>query len=283
MDEKRDNQATSIIGPTDGISNLEDFKNFYNLKDTDLRDHWDADEDQDWQNGLDSNDNGTYTIFDSKLELWQLEPGERMGNDVGLDGVGIYDLNYYGPDADGTEGNQRPDYEEGVGSEPNFASTDVNESDMLGLTSFRYVLEWTHDRNRLSADEIVFKWLGEGVFDEEVSTPQTFIEQFASGLFPLFKGRTERISMSELHSYDPLAGLNSSEHTAPALFRLKDIVQSIYEADYRFAQPPLMPTLSAEPLDGKIVLTWDKVSDQFTREPYLGNINDFEGYKLEKI
>jgi hypothetical protein len=280
IDEKRDNQATLKIGPTDGIANLYDFLTFYNLEESDLKEHWDADEDQDWQDGFDANGNGAYTYFDSKSLLWQLEPGERMGDDVGLDGVGIFDLNYNGPDDDGTEGNQRPDYREGYGSEPNFASTDISESDMLGLTSFRYELDYTSERNRLSADEVLFHRLTGGIFDEAVNEAQNIIEQFSSGLFPLFKGRTERISMSEFHSYDPLAGLNSSEHRAPALFRLKNIVQSIYEADYRFAQPPLMPTLTATPLDGKVVLSWDNISDRFTREPYLGNINDFEGYKL---
>ena len=39
------------------------------------------------------------------------------------------------------------------------------------------------------------------------------IFMFGSGLFNLQQGSTERISMAELHSYDPLAGLNSSSHT----------------------------------------------------------------------
>ena len=60
----------------------------------------------------------------------------------------------------------------------------------------------------------------------------------------------------------------------------KRIVQVIYEKDYRFAQPPKMPTLSATPGDGKVVLTWDNISDTRTRDPFLGNVNDFEGYKL---
>ena len=54
----------------------------------------------------------------------------------------------------------------------------------------------------------------------------------------------------------------------------------IYEKDYRFAQPPKMPTLTATPADGKVILTWDNISDTRTRDPFLGNINDFEGYKL---
>ena len=51
--------------------------------------------------------------------------------------------------------------------------------------------------------------------------------------------------MSEVHSYDPLSGLMSDAHSAPALFRLKEVVQVIYETDYRFAQAPLMPTLKS--------------------------------------
>ena len=106
------------------------------------------------------------------------------------------------------------------------------------------------------------------------------MEVFASGPFPLFQGRVERISMSELHSYDPLEGLSSSEHTAPALYELKRIVQVIYEKDYRFAQPPKMPTLTATAGDSKVILTWDDIADTKTRDPFVGNINDFEGYKV---
>ena len=41
-----------------------------------------------------------------------------------------------------------------------------------------------------------------------------------------------------------------------------------------------MPTLTATPGDGKVILTWDNISDTRTRDPFLGNINDFEGYKI---
>ncbi len=281
IDEERDNQAGNRVGPYDNISNLSDFLNFYNLRESDLREHWDADEDQDWEDGFDANDNGRYAYYDSVSMVWLVEPGERVGDDVGLDGVGPFDLNYDGPDEG--ECNHRPDYVEGLGCEPNFAATDVNESDMLGLTSFRYLLNWimgTGGPGTQQDDESLFHRLTRGVFDEVQPEPVNFIEQFASGLFPLYKGRTERVSMSQLAAYDPLAGLKAYPYEAPALFRLKKVVQTIYESDYRFAQPPLLPTLTATPLDGKVVLSWDNISDQFTREAFLGNINDFEGYKL---
>ena len=267
IDEKRDNVAVAKIGPTEGIVDMAKFLEYYSMTEDDLKEHWDADEDQDWKDGEDTNGNGVY------------DNNENAGDDVGLDGVGPYDINYTGPDADGTECNHKPDFLEGVGCEPNFAITDISESDMLGLTSFHY----TSDIEReaiIRTDESLFKYMVDGQFHDFQSEPLNFMEFFASGIFPLYKGRTERVSMAELHSYDPLSGLMSDEHSSPSLFRLKEVVQVIYETDYRFAQPPLMPTLTATPADGKIILTWDDVADQLTRDEFVNNTNDFEGYKL---
>ena len=150
---------------------------------------------------------------------------------------------------------------------------------MLGLTSFHY----TTDIDRvaiISTDESLYKYMVDGVFHEFQDQPLNFMEFFASGKFPLYKGRSEHVSFAELHSYDPLGGLMSDAHSAPALFRLKEVVQVIYETDYRFAQPPLMPTLKATPANGKIILTWDDVADKLTRDEFVNNANDFEGYKL---
>jgi len=268
LNEKRDNPATAIIGATEGISDLGKFLTFYKLAENDLRPHWDADEDQDWDDGNDLNSDGIYQI------------GEDPGDDVGLDGVGPGELNYFGPDEG--ECNHIPDFKQGVGCEPDFNATDVSESDMVGLTSFRLFNIPNHnaDHNWFAGDKSMWQLIGREALVEWSGNLSNLILTFASGPFPLFKGREERISMAELHSYDPLAGLNSSDHSAPALFEQKRIVQVIYEKDYRFAQPPRMPTLSATAGDGKVILTWDDISDTRTRDPFVGNINDFEGYKL---
>jgi len=270
LNEKRDNVATTKVGPTDGIYDVDKFLSFFKVDLADLKEHWDADEDQDWQDGEDLNNDGVYQIT------------EYFGDDIGLDGVAPTELNYTGPDEG--EGNHKPDYVEGVGSEPNFAVTDVSESDMIGLTAFRLFPVPSHAQSNstwwFKNDEAMWELIGENILEEYMDQISNLIEVFASGPFPLYKGRTERISMSELHSYDPLEGLNSPAHTAPALYELKKIVQVIYEKDYRFAQPPKMPTLTATPADGKVILTWDNISDTKTRDPFLGNINDFEGYKL---
>ncbi len=268
-DEKRDNQAVALIGAYDGITNLADFLETYNLSTEDLKEHWDADEDQDWQDGTDLNGDGQY------------QTNEDPGDDVGLDGVGPAELNYGGPDEG--ECNHRPDYSEGYGCEPNFAATDVTESDMVGLTSFMLFpiqperppyYRWFRN------DQSMWEVIGHDTLVEYLGNISNLVETFASGPFTLHRGRTERISMSELHSYDPLEGLNrENNYSCPALFQQKRIVQIIYERDYRFAQPPKMPTLSATPGDGRVILSWDDAADKKTRDPFIGE-NDFEGYKL---
>jgi len=150
------------------------------------------------------------------------------------------------------------------------------------LTSFRLFDIPNHNDSYhwFEGDKSMWELIGNEALVEWSGNLSNLILTFASGPFPLFQGLEERISMSELHSYDPLSGLNSSSHSAPALFEQKRIVQVIYEKDYRFAQPPKMPTLSATAGDGKVILTWDNISDTRTRDPFVGNINDFEGYKL---
>jgi len=281
IDEQRDNPAGQWVGPTYNIADVNRFLKFYKMKAEDLREHYEGDEDQDWQDGIDLNQDGDYSYFDETTQLWLPDMGENPGDDVGLDGVGSMDLNYNGPDQG--EGNHQPDFVEGVGCEPNFAITDVSESDMLGLTTFRFV--GSMDRGNFfwqaPNDKEFFHFLDSRLFDEfSGDNPSTLDMVFSSSTFPLFKGRTERISQAMLHAYENLATLSGSGHQAPNLYKLKEIAQVIYEADYRFAQPPKMPTLTATAGDGQVILSWNNVADQLTREPFLGNVNDFEGYKL---
>ncbi len=271
IDEKRDNLAGTEVGAYDGINDLAKFLEFYGLSESELKPHWSGDEDQDWRDGEDLNGDGIY------------QSSESYGDDVGLDGLGPLDLNYPGPDIG--EGNHQPDFDEALGCEPNFAETDVSESDMLGLTSFQLFTivgvpegpappgtKW------FSNDEIMWDMVASDTLVRLYDVNANLVELFASGPFPLFAGRTERVSMAELHSRDE--NMLSPDWIAPALYELKAVVQLIYESDYRFAQPPLMPTLEATAGDGKVILTWDDRSDKLTRDPFIGNVNDFEGYKL---
>ncbi|NQT25322.1 hypothetical protein HQ585_08205 [candidate division KSB1 bacterium] len=268
-DEKRDNKATQLVDPYYHITNLQDFLDAYSLTEELLKEHWDADEDQDWEDGNDINGNG---IYDS---------GELAGDDVGLDGIAPGEENYPGPDADGTEGNHKPDYIEGVNAEPNFAITDVSESDMLGLTSFHLFLHHQGGERWVTHDETCYDHLTDGILDDAYSDPTNLNQSFSSGTFMLPHGRTERISMAVIASFENLATLND-ERIAPIQFERKKVVQTIYEADYRFARPPIMPLLTATPSDGRVLLSWDNRSDRDTRESLLNGENDFEGYRLYK-
>ncbi len=271
VDEMRDNHAVAKVGPQDGIVDLQKFLDFYHLKVEDLKEHWDADEDQDWEDGKDENGDGIY------------QEEEYYGDDVGLDGVGPLDLNYTGPDADGTECNHMPDFKEGVGAEPNFASVDISESDMIGLTTFQLFQVPSHNSEKdwFRDDKGLFHRMTSDELMEFSGSVTNLVEFFASSPFPLFQGRTERISMALIHSFDEIP-YGVTNPNVPVLFRNKEVVQAIYEKDYRFAQPPKLPTLTATAGDGKVVLSWNDIADTKTREPLLRNTNDFEGYKLFK-
>jgi hypothetical protein len=271
IDEKRDNQPTMLIGPEEGMYDVDKFLLFYHKDREDLKEHWDADEDQDWDDGIDIEGDGSYD-----------GPDDYYGDDVGLDGVGPGEINY--TEADEGECDHKPSFREGVGCEPDFAFTDVTESDMLGLTSFIFFdhppTPYEQAALFFNDDVGVYDMIASDSLGEWFGDPSDLIELFSTFPFLLAQGRTERISMSELHSYENLAGLNAPEHRAPVLKQLKNIVQIIYERDYRFAQAPERPTLKATPGDGYVILTWDTRADKLTREPFLNNKNDFEGYKI---
>lgn len=277
LNEKRDNDAGEIIGPTEGIHDLQKFLDFYHYELEELHPHYAGDEDQDWQDGIDLNGNGVYAIIDEKAGVWQPEPGENANDDVGLDGVGPLDRNYSGPDEG--ECNHRPDYILGVGCEPNFNATDVNESDMIGLTAQALMDYGTMSPGyNVDKDENIWRLMNSDKFSTFVNSSYIF-EYFASARFPFYQGTVERISTAMLAAYEELAALNS-DYSAPSLFKKKENAQVIYEQDYRFAQPPLLPTLKAYPGDGQVTLVWDNAAEMYTREPLLARVNDFEGYKL---
>lgn len=203
-------------------------------------------------------------------------------DDVGTDGVGPRNIEYIGPDADGTEGNGMPDP-----GEPNFGKTDPDESDQIGLTGFKM--------NRIGpgkgapsteVDDIQFA-MGMGtkgdwpkrLYDQwSSSDPATRFDAsvvinynigflFASGPFTLKQNRTERFSLALAYG-DDLGELR----------RTVAVVQAIYNANYQFSTPPPTPTVHAEVGDKYVQLTWDDVAENATN-PIVG-YNAFEGYRI---
>ncbi len=218
-DERRDNQATNIVGPLDGITDLDQFLNYYELTQNDLRSHWDADEDQDWRDGNDKNQNGIYDL------------DEKAGDDIGLDGLAPGDVNYPGPDIDGTECNHKPDMVDGIGCEPNFGLLDVNESDMIGLNSFKYVFNWGYFM--FINDANLYKLLSRGGIDELQNSPGNFLQFSSSEQFALKRGReSQRFSVALINSFDPLAAIEARQYPELNVVKLKRIAQKIVSNDY---------------------------------------------------
>ncbi|MBK9304857.1 MAG: hypothetical protein IPM94_13540 [bacterium] len=192
-------------------------------------------------------------------------------HDVGADGL----------DDTGDEGERDGIPTEG---EPNFDGTDLNESDQIGLTGFRI--------NRIRAGQGNPDQTTDGIvfFTNSDDWPRRLYEQFtdpdpevrfgeplasnynigfffASGPFKLRAGQTERFSLALAYGAD-LEELRRGVRT----------VQRIYDANYRFAVPPQLPTLTAESGDGFVRLSWDDVSESGA-DPVTGEF-DFEGYRI---
>ena len=181
-------------------------------------------------------------------------------DDVGSDGIGPGSPDYTGPDADGTEGNGKPDP-----GEPNFEFTDNDESDQIGLTSFRASV-WPDITMR--DDELLWRWMSPG--DTSFSVPEQTVDLtflYGSGYFPMEKGEKRKFAIAMLFGED----LRDIKRTAATM-------QRIYDVDYTFAKAPDKPILNAVvPGDGKVTLYWDD-NAELSRDPIYGF--DFEGYRI---
>jgi hypothetical protein len=192
-------------------------------------------------------------------------------HDTGADGI---------PDTEDTgEGDGIP-----TEGETNFDSTDLHESDQIGLTGFKM--------NRIrpglgnpdqETDDIVFftnadRWPetlyqqftdpdSAARFDEPLASNYNIGFLFASGPFTLKAGKTERFSLALAYGGD-----------LDELRRTVQTVQQIYNANYQFAVPPPQPTVTAETGDGWVRLSWDDVAERGI-DP-VTNENDFEGYRV---
>jgi hypothetical protein len=198
--------------------------------------------------------------------------GDENGNwdpqkdDLGLDGIpGTGDFG---------EGNGKPDigYDANgnLVAEPNFGIRDVDESDQIGLTSF-FALPYTNSLpNVPKNDQYFFDLLSTDSIriDQDLfNTPSDNIFVYGSGPFTLGPGETQRFSVALLMGND----LND-------LILHAETAQRVLEANYRFAQPPPKPNVTAVPGDGRVTLYWDTASEGAI-DPLTG-VNDFEGYKI---
>jgi len=225
---------------------------------------WTGDENLDWVGFSDDNENG------------QWDPGEFLNDDLGEDGLGQFDLNYPGPDRG--EGNGIPD----VG-EPNFDRLDIDESDQLGLRGFdlnsRQFYQGGPGSDNLYNDVFLWTQFMRSIFPlgtEPGAQEVDGIEPFLT----LISGPVEiQPEVSDFFSTAWVFGLGPDNNASRQdFFKNLRAANTIFRADYQFAQPPIEPKLTAKPEEGRVILSWDTLStisfDRFLQE------FDFEGYKV---
>ena len=180
--------------------------------------------------------------------------------DVGLDGVPRT--------GDFGEGDGLPTSGAGtlLPGEPCIDKTDIDESDMIGLTSFNIHEPWTI--YPIYDDQIIWdEAIRPGFLNERASGGNTDIF-LGSGYFPLPVGDTERFSIGNIFGYGP---------EEDELIRNKQYAEKTYLENYNFAKAPNLPTLKLVPGDGKVTLIWDTYAEE-SIDPITGK--DFEGYRI---
>ena len=210
--------------------------------------------DESWTDGID-NDND-----------WNVEV-----DDVGLDGIpntGDTGENDGVPTAGDPFDIRKP-------GEPNFEFTDIDESDMIGLTS--YAQPPFTGGIRISEDETVWReHIQPGFFDTTLSVGDN-VFLYGSGKFTLKSEK--KVSHSELSeaikrfSIALILGADRND-----LILNANTVQKIYNSGYQFSKPPAKPHLSVVPGDRRVILYWDDLAE-YSVDP-VSKKNDFEGYVI---
>ena len=198
--------------------------------------------------------------------------------DNGIDDDGDWDVEKHDIGIDGVPNTGDEGEDDGVPTpgdpfdlrlpgEPNIDWTDLDESDMVGLTGFASP-PFT-SQNRISNDQFIFEnYLTPGIFDTANSVQAgDYIFIYSSGPINLPAGEARRFSIALLvgQDYDDLT-LNAIT------------AQDIYKKNYQFAKPPEKPNVTAVPGDEKITLYWDDIAED-SFDP-ITETYDFEGYVI---
>ncbi|MDZ7261912.1 MAG: hypothetical protein ONB05_07400 [candidate division KSB1 bacterium] len=221
---------------------------------------------QDTTNGLDDDGDGRIDDFGD---------ADGKSDDVGSDGLpsqgepGYDPITNPDPNGDdynpltnpqGTEGNGRPD-----AGEPDFDITDLDETDMLGLTSFH-----ASEYGKLQPwqDDLLWQAMTPGQFNHLTMTQNTNnIFVLGSGYFSLEPGQEEILTLALI------MGENETDVRDKAR-----VAQTFVRLNFQYLMPPAQPKIiSAEPGDRCVTLRWDR-SAEASFDPIFGH--DFEGYAV---
>ena len=195
---------------------------------------------------------------------------------------------------DGAEGSGDPGEGDGVPTsgagtdlpgESNIDVTDVSESDQIGITNVKYEAAGSIQYQTISDGSLFTRFMVPGQFVNLTNPPGTDNDLFvSSGTFPLRAGQTERVSFAVILG-DVNYQASDVETKFQDLLQKRQSAQEAYEADYRFAQAPLCPSVTAVPGNGRVTLYWDRTAeesfDTFIADlPFGLDPRDFEGYKV---
>ena len=179
-----------------------------------------------------------------------------LTDDVGMDGVAF--------SGDPGEGDGLPTsgaFTEFPG-EPHIDKTDIDETDMLGLTSFK-LYEWPDMPHY--EDELVWKNITPGYFDNLLENLNIEL-LYGSGYFPMLPKAIERFSMGIL------CGISLDDFMVNTHWFAK-----AYNENYNFSKAPNIPNVKAVVGDKRVTLIWDDFAEQSV-DPIAGR--DFEGYRI---
>lgn len=196
-------------------------------------------------------------------------------DDVGMDGVADTG------DEGENDGKPTSGARLGLPGEPGIDVTDVSETDQIGITNADYVPAGGLNIN--SDAQMWFDFMIPGKFFDPQEVVAGEYDLFvSSSLFPLKSGQQEPVSLVVLLANgtvpDPGGQFRKSE-----ILRKRVRAQETYNNDYRFANAPITPTVTAIPGDNRVTLYWDDAAEK-SFDAYIdaigGNGRDFEGYKI---
>ncbi len=197
--------------------------------------------------------------------------GEGMDNpliderrDDGIDNDGDWFAVTDDLGADGVDNTGDPGEDDGIPTlgEPHFDKTDIDESDMIGLSSF--TLYYWPDIPHYE-DELVWQNIVPGYFDDLLQNTNVEL-LYGSGYFPMKPDQVERFSMGII------CGISLDD-----FMENKKWVAKAYNENYNFSKAPLIPTVNAIAGDNKVTLYWDDLAEKSV-DPISGQ--DFEGYRI---
>ena len=192
--------------------------------------------------------------------------------DDGIDNDGDWDINFDDVGLDGVPNTGDPGENDGIPSsgkntdlpgEPHIDKTDIDESDMIGLTAYNIFTPWT--LYPLADDEVIWNAVYPGFLNAMGQIGDTDV-LLGSGFFPLKPEQVERYSVGYIMAYGE-----------EQLFRNKSFAEVTYIQNYNFSKAPYIPTLTAIPGDKRVTLIWNDLAEKSV-DPITGE--DFEGYRI---